>query len=133
MHEPLRQVRMGLLRLHKALIDSERTVFEEERGRLTSSAFLQALMEDDFFGWLRPYSGLIVEIDEALADRDSTVTAPDALRFSERVAALVSTAPVGVLGATRLEEARRRDPGVMFSHAELNRSLAAALERYRGA
>lgn len=131
-HEPLRDVRRGLLRLHKALIDAEREAFEAEHGALTNTQFLRVLMEDPFFQWLRPYSGLIVEIDEALAQRDRTVTRADALAFVERVATLVASAPPGVFTTARLEEVRRRDAGVRFSHGELTRSLAAALEAYRG-
>jgi hypothetical protein len=131
-HEPLREVRRGLLRLHKALIDAERAVFERENGPLNNTQFLTALMDEPFFQWLRPYSGLIVEIDEALADRERGVSAHDARAFVERIATLVAPTPLGVFTrGNRLEEVRRGEPGVLFAHSELNRSVAAALEFYR--
>jgi len=128
-HEPLREVRRGLLRLHKALIDAERAVFESERGPLTPSEFLQALMEDPFFQWLRPFSGLIVEIDGALADRDRGVSSKDARAFVQRVATLVGPS-LGVFTTARLDEVRRREPGVQFIHIELTQSIGRALDAY---
>ena len=125
-------MRRGLLNLHKTLIETERAAFESERGAMTNGQFLQALMEDPFFQWLRPYSGLIVEIDEALADRERGLSPADARVFVERVSALVSFAPLGVFTSNRLEELRRQEPGVLFAHSELNRGIAAALDVYRG-
>jgi hypothetical protein len=128
-HEPLREVRRGLLRLHKALIDYERAVYESERGALAPSQFLQALMEDPFFQWLRPFSGLIVEIDEALADRDQGMSPKDARAFVQRVATLVGPS-LGVFATARLDEVRRREPGVQFIHIELTQSIEKALDAY---
>lgn len=63
----LRAVRTPLLRLHKALLDAERIGYEKQLGRIESpGAFLQLLMHDPWFAWLRPLSGLIVLIDEYL-------------------------------------------------------------------
>jgi hypothetical protein len=64
----LRQVRDRLLDLHKALLDAERARFEREHGRVTSSGqWLQLVLGHEQFAWLRPFSGLIVRIDEWLA------------------------------------------------------------------
>ena len=63
----LRSVRTPLLKLHKALLDAERIGYEKQLGRIEHpGAFLQLLMNDPWFGWLRPLSGLIVLIDEYL-------------------------------------------------------------------
>ena len=51
----LSDVRQLLLELHKALLDSERTQYEIVHGPLASPAvFLQLLIGDDKFAWLRP-------------------------------------------------------------------------------
>jgi hypothetical protein len=64
----LRQVRDRLLDLHKALLDAERARFEREHGRVSSSGqWLQLVLGHEQFAWLRPFSGLIVRIDEWLA------------------------------------------------------------------
>lgn len=122
------EVRRGLLRLHKALIDAERSTFEAENGPLSNTQLLQALLEDPFFAWLRPFSGLIVEIDEALAAREP-MSVPAARAFVERVRALVdlSRGPGQAYELARLEEVRTRHPEVLLLHLELNSSIANAL------
>lgn len=120
------EVRRGLLRLHKALIDSERAFFERERGPVTSGRLLQALLEDPFFAWLRPFSGLIVEIDEALAEKEPMD--PDRARdYVERVRLLVALPDEAVEdpGAEPYGQAVRRDPDVLIAHVELTGRLRA--------
>jgi catechol 2,3-dioxygenase len=68
----LDDVRLGLLGVHKALLDYERIRFERERGRVPSSGeFLQLVIHDPWFEWLRPLSELVVRLDETLAPTDS--------------------------------------------------------------
>ena len=62
----LKQGRNILLALHKSLVDLERSSYESENGKLTAGAFLNLLLEDVRFDWLRRFSMLIVEIDEML-------------------------------------------------------------------
>ena len=127
--DSLVEVRRGLLRLHKALIDAERIDFERGRGPVTNAQLLQALIEEPFFAWLRPFSGLIVEIDEALADRQPI--SPAAARgFVERVRELVQL-PEGAERPelSRLEQVRTRHPEVLLLHLELNSRIASALGR----
>src|ERR1051325_6370928 len=62
-------VRRALLKLHKALLDDERIEFERVRGRIASSGeFLQLVLNDEWFAYLRPLSALVVQIDELLDD-----------------------------------------------------------------
>src|SRR5690349_1128524 len=49
----------GLLRVHKALLDHERVRYERERGRVGGPGeFLQIVINDPWFAWLRPVSEL---------------------------------------------------------------------------
>ncbi|HEV2146576.1 MAG TPA: hypothetical protein VGR37_04090 [Longimicrobiaceae bacterium] len=120
----LKEVRRGLLRLHKALIDAERATFERDHGALTNGAFLQALIQDPFFAWLRPFSGLIVEIDEALAARDP-LPPQQARAYIGRVRELVEPEDED---AERYARVRQRDPAVLIAHVELEARIAAAGE-----
>jgi hypothetical protein len=127
--QALREVRRALFRLHKALVDAERASLERTRGSLTSGLFLQALLQDPELAWLRPFSGLIVEIDEALAD-SPTLTPTAATGFIQRVQSLVAAADgtFDVRSASRYGEASRRDADVLLAHVELMGLVTAALE-----
>ena len=62
----LKDARLQLLRLHKLLVDIERGNFEKLNGQTSSGQFLNLLINDRNFDWLRKFSTLIVEIDEML-------------------------------------------------------------------
>lgn len=62
----LKTVRLNILALHKVLLDEERNSFEQLNGQITSGQFLNLLVNDKSFQWLRTFSTLIVEIDEML-------------------------------------------------------------------
>ncbi len=62
--EKLKHGRNILLKLHKSLVDFERERHERLNGALNSAEFLNVLLEDPDFTWLRKFSTLIVEIDE---------------------------------------------------------------------
>jgi hypothetical protein len=68
--ETLRYARNILLTLHKSLIDFERAGFEKVNGPMNAGLFLNTLLENENFGWLRKFSMLIVEIDEMFDLKD---------------------------------------------------------------
>jgi len=68
--ETLRYARNILLSLHKSLIDFERAGYERIHGPLNAGQFLNTLLEDENFAWLRKFSMLIVEIDEMFDLKD---------------------------------------------------------------
>jgi hypothetical protein len=119
----LKEVRLGLLRLHKALIDSERAEMERRDGAMSNGQFLQVLINDEAFAWLRPYSELIVRMDEAFATREP-IPEPDMRGYVREVVALIAVPDVEP-ESHRYEVVRRRDPGVGAAHVELTRRIAA--------
>jgi len=68
--EKLRNSRNILLKLHKSMLDREREAYEGIHGPLKATEFLNILLEDEDFAWLRKFSMLIVEIDEMFAQKD---------------------------------------------------------------
>ncbi|MBK6751882.1 MAG: hypothetical protein IPG67_18305 [Acidobacteria bacterium] len=70
--EKLKNARNLLLKLHKVMLDREREVYEGINGPLKPTQFLNVLLEDLDFDWLRKFSMLIVEIDELFAAKDGT-------------------------------------------------------------
>jgi hypothetical protein len=119
--ERLTRLRNGLLRLHKALLDSERSAYERDVERITSPGhFLNLLLEDPFFGWLRELSQLIVLVDETLA-QEQAPTPSDALRLISQARELISPAEAGDRFARRYWEAMQRDPSAVLAHRDMVR------------
>src|SRR5215813_6395177 len=90
----LKQLRQGLLKLHKLLLDEERRGFERARGKISNSyEFLQLVLKDPWFDWLHRLSELIVQIDETLDTHSETpATEADATALIERGKALLAPA-----------------------------------------
>lgn len=121
----LKDVREKLLTLHKALLDSERTSYELTHGAIGSpAAFLQLLINDPSFAWLRPVTTLIVQIDEALAAKNPPGSSHDFLQLIEDTRALLSPSREENGFWKRYSGAVQRDPGVAVLHEEMERQLA---------
>jgi hypothetical protein len=119
--ERLTRLRNGLLRLHKALLDSERAAYERDVERISSPGhFLNLLLNDPFFGWLRELSQLIVLVDETLA-LENPPSPNDALRIISQARELISPAETGDKFARRYWEAMQRDPSAVLAHRDMVR------------
>src|SRR5882762_7357945 len=116
-------LRLGLLRLHKALLQMERINFEKRFGRVNSGELLQLVINDPQFGWLRKISALVVEIDETLND-DEPATLSD---FEDLIsqARVLLTSPGNEEFRTRSQAALQRDPAVVVAHSAVMKLLPA--------
>ena len=126
--DPARQrlaaLRETLLTLHKALLDSERTSYEIAHGPIASpGAFLQLVINDSWFAWLRPVTGLIVQIDETMAAKKPPASSRDFERLMEDMRALLSPSREVNGFWKRYLSAVQRDPGVAVLHEQLERQL----------
>ena len=122
----LSDVRERLLTLHKALLDSERTSYELSHGAIGSpGAFLQLLINDPAFAWLRPITTLIVEIDETLAAKRPPSTNQQFEQLIEDTRALLSPSREENGFWKRYSGALQRDPAVAVLHEEMERQLVA--------
>jgi hypothetical protein len=119
LRQRLTDLRLALLKLHKALVDSERVGYEKTMGKIHSpNHFLQLLTNDPWFAWLHPLSQLIVAMDEALdAEEPLTVEKVDALAEQSKVMLVASESSDGFSG--HYFEAMQRDPDVVLMHAEV--------------
>ena len=121
----LTELREALLRLHKALMDSERASYEQTFGKISSPyQFLKLLTEDPWFAWFRPVSQLIAAIDEAL-DAKEPLTAEMANGLTSRARILLVPTEDGEGFSQHYDEALQRDPDVVFAHAAVARRLRA--------
>jgi hypothetical protein len=120
----LREVRAALLRLHKALLESERVVYEQLNGRIRSKGeFFQLVIADEWFSWLRPFSQFIVQIDEALSAKEP-ITLHRVNELLDEARSLISPSEEGTNREQRYYQAIQRDPDIALMHAEVSRLLA---------
>lgn len=114
----------SLRRLHKALLDDERRSYERVHGRIASNgAFLQLVLEDPWFAWLRPLSQLMVALDEREESREPAAAADiTALLASART--LLTPSEEGEGFGRQYYDALQRSPEVGLAHAEVRALLA---------
>jgi hypothetical protein len=122
----LKDLRHGLLRLHKLLLELERRDYERSRGQINNSyEFLQLVLKDPWFDWLHRLSELIVQIDESLDTRDSEtpMTEQDAKALLERAKTLLAPSESGTQFQKNYFLALQRSPDVVLLHSEVMRML----------
>ena len=124
--QQLRSISGVLLRLHKTLLDFEREAFERERGKISNSyEFLNLVVSDTWFAWLRRLSELIVEIDELLADRESPHETTGAALIRQ-TGMLLTPVESGDEFQRKYFEAMQQSPEVVLAHAEFAKVLGLA-------
>jgi hypothetical protein len=127
MHQRLSELREHLLLLHKQLIDSERIGYEQAFGPVGSSYdFLQLVLSNPWFTWLRPLSALVASIDEAL-DPKNTLTLSEATALMNEARSLLKPSEEGHGFARSYHDALQREPGVVLAHAAVIQCLKAPL------
>jgi hypothetical protein len=116
-------VRQVLLRLHKKLLEFEREAYERGHGRISNSyAFLQLVMSDPWFAWLRQLSELIVEMDELLAAREPA-SETTALALIEQSGVLLTPTESGSEFQRKYFTAMQQSPEVVVAHSEFAKVL----------
>ena len=121
----LEALRAQLLKLHKALLDSERVEYEKTIGKIQSpNHFLQLLIGDPWFAWLQPISQLIVAMDEAMDGKEPvTLSGIEALKQQTRRLLVASDEGEGF--SKHYSDALQRDPDVVLAHAAAARLFNA--------
>jgi hypothetical protein len=125
MEQRLRDLRTGLTRLHKTLLDDQREAYEVDYGPVESShALLQLVLHHETFAWLRSLSALIAAIDAALDEADGQLPDPDVEAFFAQAHALLRSG-----GSSRFEtnyrDALQRSADVVIAHATVVKRLSA--------
>jgi hypothetical protein len=119
----LREVRKCLLRLHKALLDSERIGYEQFYGPIQSSGeFLGLVIDHEWFNWLHPISQFIVQIDEIIFSKEA-VSLDQVNELLDKTRTLLQPDEEGSEMEVRYNQALQRDAGLALMHGELMRML----------
>jgi hypothetical protein len=124
--QQLVELRDHLAALHKALIGVERLSYERTFGSVTSQYhFLQLLLSDPWFAWLRPLSGLVASIDEAL-EPTNILTPTEANVLLDQARMLLKPSETGEGFGRSYFEALQQEPDVVLAHAAAVKCLRAA-------
>ncbi len=115
----LRAIRHTLLRLHKALLESEREAYEQHYGQIQNNGeFFRLVIGHEWFDWLRPMSQYIVQIDELFASKEPIGLEPVTALLAQ-AQTLLQVSEDGSLAEQRYYQAIQRDPEIAFMHAEM--------------
>jgi hypothetical protein len=118
----LRAAQPLLLELHKVLLDAERAQVESVHGVMSGAEFLQLVSDPVRYGWLKPFSRLIIAIDDTLNPRDDDeVAAPAELLDQARELVLPpkEDTPFG----RRYRSLMQKDPALVMAHSDVTKAL----------
>jgi hypothetical protein len=117
-------MRNGLLHLHKALLESERAAYERDVERIKSTGqYLNLVLNDPWFSWLRELSQFVVLVDETL-EQDEPADDEEAGRLIASARALVGPAEDGDRFGRSYWQAMQRDPGAVLAHRDMMQVFA---------
>ena len=125
-YQKLKTLRPLLLKLHKALLNTERDHYESIHGPIISKGeFFQLVIGDEWFSWLRPISQFIVQMDEVLSAKEPV--SPNQIHMLlEEVRGLVPPNQGEGEAATRYFQALQRDATVAGLHGEVSLLIGAS-------
>jgi hypothetical protein len=123
--EDLRALRLPLLALHKAVLGTERRTLERVHGELSGAQFLQIVSDPLRYGWLQPFSALILAVDDTLdvdeGDDADEIATPDEL--IDRVRDLLLPPKADTPFGRRYLSLMQREPDLVLAHAAVARLL----------
>jgi hypothetical protein len=127
----LHQLSKALLRLHKALLDGERAVYERIHGPIASNGvYLQLVLGDPAFAWLRHLSKLMAELDD-LADANEASASGKIPDLTASLRTLLRPVEGDDAFGGRYYEALQRDPDVVLAHAAVTNLLGESSQERR--
>jgi hypothetical protein len=109
----MEELRSALLALHKAVLGAERQQYERVHGPVSGAEFLQIVSDPLRYGWLKPFSNLILAFDDEEHEGDLREEA------RELLAPPKSDTPFG----RRYLSLMQRDPRLVLQHRDVTRLL----------
>ncbi|MEK6283747.1 MAG: hypothetical protein AABN95_25610 [Acidobacteriota bacterium] len=119
----LQEVRTALLSLHKTLLEHERLGYERKHGKIDNSyEYLNLVMHNPWFAWLRHLSELIVQIDALLEARESSSDG-EAAAIVDQARLLLTPNEGGPEFQQKYFASVQQSPEVVLAHAEFAKLL----------
>ena len=122
--DDLQALRLPLLALHKEVLGTERRTLERVHGELSGAEFLQIVSDPLRYGWLQPFSALILAIDDTLdvTDEDEgEIATPEELL--DRARELLLPPKEGTPFGRRYLSLMQREPALVMAHSAVAKLL----------
>ena len=109
-----------MLRLHKSLLELQRAAYERDVAPITSTGqYLNLVLDDPAFQWLRELSAFIVMVDEALTQKAPPLGEEDAERLIVQARGLLSPAQEGIGFARGYFELMQHEAAAVLAHRDM--------------
>lgn len=114
--QKLKGLSKSLLRLHKTMLEGSKNEYEAQHGKIpNANVYLQLVIDDPHFSWLRKISSLIALVDEATSvRRPATETAASALLDEARILLNFEDADEGF--NDKFQSALQNNPDAVLGH-----------------
>lgn len=125
MLQRLRELRPILLRFHKALLEAEKTSYEQANGQIRSKGeYFQLVVGHEWFSWLRPISQFVVQMDEVLMSKQPQPP-KKAYELMEAARTLLTTSDTGTALKERYQVAIQHDPSIADMYVKISELVEA--------
>lgn len=115
--------REDLLRVHRALLHVERLRYEKVHGRIANNGlFLQLVIGDPWFDWLRPMGQMVLLIDERMEDEDAPLGTSESAALLARARELLRADANGDAFQRLYYQALQLSPELAFLHGQVSKS-----------
>ena len=120
-------IRNDLLRVHRGLLEAERNRFERQFGRIANnSAFLQLVINDPWFEWLRPMGQMVLLIDERTSDKKQPLGTVEATALFEQALGLLKADAEGTEFQRLFFESIQSSPELAVLVRQVAKGIAGA-------
>lgn len=125
MLQRLRELRPILLRFHKALLEAEKTSYEQANGQIRSKGeYFQLVVGHEWFSWLRPISQFVVQMDEVLMSKQPQ-SPEKAYELMAAARTLLTTSETGTALKERYQVAIQHDPSIADMYIKISELVEA--------
>ncbi|MET0752513.1 MAG: hypothetical protein ABWZ66_04040 [Pyrinomonadaceae bacterium] len=112
----LKDLSKALLRLHKTLLDAAKIEYETKFGAIAgANQYLQLVIDDPHFAWLRKLSALIALVDEAASIRRAA-SEPDARALLKEAQILLNFEDEDEVFNDKFQTALQKNPDAVINH-----------------
>jgi hypothetical protein len=114
--QKLKDLSKSLLRLHKTLLDAAKVEYEAKFGAIAgANQYLQLVIDDQHFEWLRKISALVALVDEAASIRRAA-SEPDAQALLKEAQILLNFEDADEVFNDKFQTALQKNPDAVINH-----------------